>query len=603
MDNQVYETYRLKRTGVADSLAAVMKRSNRLVLLRPLVFLAAAGLTMVFAFLSLQAVFLWGAGLLLLCFVIMLIKHNRIKARIKYLEQLIQLNDAAMQRLDGQWQDFSNTGERFMDREHRYTADLNIFGPGSLFQYLNAATSLVGEERLAGWLSAPAAGDEITPRQQAITELAPRLDWRQHFQTTGLLEGRGKPGNLAKLLAWAEEKPLLTNKYVSLLLFLPAVTLVLAVAGFFHWLPLLPNWLWILPLAVQIMIMVWFSKPAGQMFGQTENMAEEIRRWSALLGCIEPEQYDAALLRQLQSQLLQGGGPPSQRIKKLFAIIDRVSFRYSSIYLVINIGLLWDLRTLVKLEEWRAESGRLLRSWVEVIAAFEALASLAGLAYEHPHWTMPAITGAAPFFKAVALGHPLIKEETRVSNDVTLAEPGVILLITGSNMSGKSTLLRTVGINLVLAYAGAAVCAKELSCSRMNLYTSIHINDNLEKNISTFYAELQRIKLILDAAKSGEPTLFLIDEIFKGTNSKDRIIGAQAVIKNLNRLGAMGLVSTHDLELSRLEQEIPQIKNYHFTDQISGREISFDYRLKTGVSTSTNAIALMKIVGIQTDNS
>jgi len=601
MANPIYETYQLKKASVAEELSAVMKQNNLLVILRPLVFLAAAGFSVAYSFLAPRPVFLLGSGILLAVFLLMLIKHNRIKAKIKYLELLAHINDNAMRRLDGQWPEFPNTGERFADPEHRYTTDLNIFGQGSLFQYLNAATSFVGEERLAHLLSCQTGLDEIKQRQQAIMELSPRLDWRQHFQAIGTMESTRTPGNLKKLLSWAEEKPVFTSKYISLLLFCPVVTLALAVLGFLHLTPLIPNGLWILPLGFQIMIVVWISKTAYRMFGKTENTAYEIRRWSALLGCIEPEHYDSPLLQRLKSKLLQSGDTPSRQIKKLFGIVDRISFRHSSIYLVINIGLLWDLRTLIKLEEWRSNSGPSLRSWIEVIAEFEALSSLAGLAHDFPHWTMPEITESAPAFWAVALGHPLIKEETRVSNDVELPGPGTILLITGSNMSGKSTLLRTVGINLILAYAGAPVCARELSCSLMNVYTSIHINDNLEKNISTFYAELQRIKLIVDAARSGKPIIFLIDEIFKGTNSKDRIIGAQAVIKSLNRLAAIGLVSTHDLELSRLEKEIPRVKNYHFTDQISGREISFDYRLKPGVSKSTNAIALMKIIGIQTE--
>jgi len=596
MDNQIYENYQSKRARVAEKLSGVMKHNNRLVLLRPLVFLAAVGLSLVYSFLSAKPVYLFGSGMLIVIFLFLIAKHNRIKARAQYLEFLVHINDMAVRRLEGKWLGFANTGENFINPEHRYSSDLNIFGRGSLFQYVNAATSIVGEERLAHLLSSQTSLAEIQQRQEAIQELGLRLDWRQHFQATGMLDSIKKPGGLEKLLAWAEEKPVYTNKYISLLLFIPFITLSLAVLGYFH---LITSYLWVIPLGFQVLIVTVTGKKAYQTFNKTGSAVTEIQRCSALLACIEPENFEAPLLKELKNTLVKHGDTPSRQIKKLFGIVDRMSLRYSSIHPVINIAILWDLQTLIKLENWRGGSGRSLREWIGVLAEFEALSSLAGLAHDYPHWTVPQITESAPAIKAVALGHPLIRDEIRVSNDVELPAPGTILLITGSNMSGKSTLLRTIGINLILAYAGAPVCAKEFNCALMNVYTSIHINDNLEKNISTFYAELQRIKLIVDAARSGESIIFLIDEIFKGTNSKDRILGARAVIKNLNELAAIGLVSTHDLELSRLEHESPLIKNYHFTDQISGQEITFDYRLKPGVSKSTNAIALMKIIGIE----
>ena len=598
MDNQIYEAYQLKRAKVAEKLSGVMKYNNRLVLLRPLVFVAAVAFSLAYSFLSAKPVYLLGSGILVVIFLFLIAKHNRIKARAKYLEFLVLINDMALKRLEGKWLGFANTGQDFIKPDHRYSPDLNIFGQGSLFQYVNAATSVVGAEKLAHWMSFQTNLSKIKQRQEAIKELGCRLDWRQHFQATGMLDSIKKTGRLENLLAWAEEKPVYKNKYITLLLFIPFITLSLAVLGYFH---LITPYLWVMPLGFQVLIVAVTGKTAYQTFNKTGGAVTEIQRCSALLACIEPENFEAPLLKELKHILVKHGDTPSRRIKKLFGIVDRMSLRYSSIHPVINIAILWDLQTLIKLENWRGSSGRALRVWIGVVAEFEALSSLAGLAHDHPHWTTPQITETAPAIKAVALGHPLIKDEIRVHNDVELPEPGTVLLITGSNMSGKSTLLRTIGINLILAYAGAPVCAKEFNCSLMNVYTSIHINDNLEKNISTFYAELQRIKLIVDAARSGEPIIFLIDEIFKGTNSKDRIIGARAVIKSLNELGAIGLVSTHDLELSRLEHESPLIKNYHFTDRVSGRKITFDYRLKPGVSKSSNAIALMKIIGIEID--
>ncbi|TYO97447.1 MutS-related protein [Desulfallas thermosapovorans] len=596
MDESIYRVYQAKKKKVAAKLSVIKKQNELFVVLRPLVFLAAAGLSIAYSFWLANPLYLICIDLMVLIFIAMVVKHNRIKAEIKYLETQVAINDKGLRRLEGKWGEFADTGERFIDPEHRYASDLNIFGQGSLFQYINAATTMVGENRLAQLLTSPSSLEEIARRQQALQELSRRFDWRQHFQTTGmLLDKDKKAGDLEKLLGWAEEKPVFTNKYTLFLPVIPLVTLILALLGYFDF---IPPYIWVFPFVLQILVVTLTEKTAHQTFIKTGNTVNELYRYSAQLVCIETENFNTPLLKSLKRKLIGGGEPPSRQVGQLFKIMDRISMRYSSLHPVINIGLLWDLQTVIRLEKWRESSGRSLRGWIEIIAEFEALSSLAGLVHDHPGWAMPEITGSKPALKATILGHPLIKDEIRVCNDVELAEPGTVLLITGSNMSGKSTLLRTVGINLVLAYAGAPVCAGRFSCSMMDVYSSIHINDNLEKNISTFYAELLRIKLIVDAAKTGKPMIFLIDEIFKGTNSRDRITGAKAVIKALHELGSVGLVSTHDLELARLENEIPLIRNYHFTDQITGRDITFDYRLKPGVSRSTNALALMKIIGI-----
>jgi len=596
MDEAILRRYQNNRDKYSAKLSAINKQNDLLVFLRPLVFLAGVGFSLAYSFWLPKPGFLFGIGVLAIIFMWMLTVHKRIKAQFTYWEALVRINENAIHRLEDQWVEFPNTGERYADPEHRYAADLNIFGHGSLFQYVNAATSPVGEDRLAQMLGSPAGLKEINDRQQALQELSRQLDWRQHFQATGMLDNGKQTGDLEKLLAWSEEKLVLTNKYLPLLLLIPVVTIILAALGY---LQVLPSYLWAFPLAIQIVIVALTGRTALETFVKTGNTVNELKRYAALLTCIEQENFTVPLLISLKKKLSRDEDAPSRQIKQLFTIVERSNLRYSSLHPLINIGLLWDLQTLVKLQKWRSTSGRSLRAWVEVIAEFEALSSLAGLVHDHPGWAMPEISDAQPVLQALELGHPLIKDDVRVCNDVELAQPGTVLLITGSNMSGKSTLLRTVGINIVLACAGAPVCAKQFRCSLMGVYSSIHINDNLEKNISNFYAELLRIKLIVDSARTGKPMIFLIDEIFKGTNSKDRILGAQAVIRSLHELGAIGLVSTHDLELGRLADTIPLIKNYHFTDKISGREITFDYRLKPGVSKSTNALALMKIIGLE----
>ena len=598
MDSTVLQSYQTKKDQSQAKLSAINKQSELFIILRPLTFMAMVALSLVYSFLSDNPIYLVGIGILAVIFVIMLIKHRRIKAQVAYWEALVQINEQAISRLEGSWTVFPNTGERFIDLEHPYSSDLNIFGKASLFQYINSATTLVGEERLAQMLNSPAPLDEIKQRQEALGELSSLFDWRQHFQAMGMLDYLKKDGDAKALLDWAEEKPSINKPYILWVRFMPLLTIALALLGYWG---VLPSFLWSVPLAIQIAVIVVTGKDSQEEFTKTGNMVGALKRYSTLLTCIEEEEFRGGLLNDLQKKLVQKGVVPSQQIKQLFNIVEMSDLRYSSMHPIINIALLWDLQTLIRMQNWRVSSGCHLRAWVRSLAEFEALSSLAGLMYDHPHWAVAEVTDGEASLKAEDLGHPLIREENRVSNNVELSSPGAVLLITGSNMSGKSTLLRTVGINIVLACAGAPVCATMFKCAWLKVYSSIHINDNLEKNISNFYAELLRIKIIMDAAKIGEPMIFLIDEIFKGTNSKDRILGAQSVVKNLHRLRAIGLVSTHDLELSRLEQGLPLVKNYHFTDQIKGNEIAFDYQLKPGVSQSTNALALMKIIGIEVD--
>lgn len=597
MTDKLFQTYQARKTNFEQNLAKKTKLSDLLVLFRSLVSLFALG-CLVYGFSKKIPGFVLYALPLILLFLILVIKHQQIKKQISYLESIVQINENALLRLSGKWTDFPNTGDRFINPEHPYSTDLNIFGRGSLFQYLNATTSFMGEQALAKLLNTPANYAEIQPRQQAIQDLAQRLDWRQHFQATGM-DNVQQTRNPAQLLAWAEGKPLLSNKKsVYLLWMLPLLTLSLLTLTAFR---LVPVYVPMLTLAVQLLIVIFSEKIVRQAFNETGKAVAELERYSALLKCIELEDFQAPLLIDLKRKLYTCTQTSSHQIKVLARLADRITLRYSPfIHFFINIITFWDLSTLKKLETWQSKSGSSLRKWLNVIGDLEALASLAIPAHDHPNWVLPEVRDCPPIFEAASLGHPLISEDLRICNDVSLPAQGTTLVITGSNMSGKSTFLRTIGINLVLAYAGAPVCARSLRCSLMNIYSSMQVQDNLEQRISTFYAELKQIKLIVDAAALGQPIIFLLDEIFKGTNSKDRIFGAKTVIRKLSTLSAIGLVTTHDLELGALEQEHPQfIRNCHFTDTIHDNRICFDYRLKPGIAQTTNAIALMKMIGIE----
>ncbi len=590
----IAEIYQKNKTNYQAALTGVQKTDGTLVFYRSMVALLALGLFLYGTFQKVYVLYFLLVPIVLL-FTILVNKHQKIRKQIIFLENLIRINQQALLRLAGQWTDFSQTGERFMAPEHPFTGDLSIFGQGSLFQYINATNLMTGEQALAKLLSEESNYQDIGARQCALRELAPQLDWRQKFQAIGM-GSRYKEGELEKLWLWAREKAYFFQNKANYLILLPVVTWLFVILMAFRLVPTyVPLGLFIL----QVLLVTVGQAFIAKIFQDTEKAAVELTRLSQLLAHIEGQKFQAPLLVTLQRKLLKNKNSAAQQVKALSQIAALINLRYSVLYHFFNALFFCDLYTIRTLEKWKSQYGMSLEQWFRVIGHFEALASLAVLAHDHPHWAFPEVKNEEPFFSAVNLGHPLIHQSVRVCNEVSLRQPGTVHIITGSNMSGKSTLLRTVGINLVLAYAGAPVCANELRCSQMSVYTSMRVQDSLEESVSSFYAELKRIKLVIEAARREKPLIFLLDEIFKGTNSRDRITGARTVIKNLAQQNVIGFVTTHDLELGALEKECPtQIKNYHFTDEIIDQTITFDYRLKEGVSKTTNALALMKMVGI-----
>ena len=595
------ETYQKLIAKYKNKLSITLKLNDRIVLLRTLFFITAAGLA-VYGFTTDKFSYLIGSLPLLFVFLWLVVKQQKVKEQIVYIKNIITINETALDRIAWKWTGFSNTGQWFADPGHPYTTDLNIFGQGSLFQYISCTTSYMGDQALAGILDKQPGYQKILYRQQAIQDLAGRLQWRQNFQALGMGKAVHRE-NPVKLLEWARGIPsnLINNKYLPLVWLLPAITIITLILWAYNIAQL--NLL-LAMLAVQLLIVVATSrKVMRQAFNRAERFTPVLENYSALIKCIETGDFKAPLLLELKDKLSYGNGTASKQVKILSGIADRIKLRYSFIHIVINILTLYDLYNFIRLEEWKSKNGRSLPQWLDVIGEFEALSSLAGMAYDNPDRVYPEVVDSPPLLEASSLGHPLISKDTRVPNDASFPGSGTIFVITGSNMSGKSTYLRTIGINLILAYAGAPVCAGSMRCSVMNVYSSMQIHDNLEQRISTFYAELKRIKIIVDAAVACEPVLVLLDEIFKGTNSRDRIAGAKTVVKKLCSLSVLGLITTHDLELGVLAKECPRcVSNYHFTDEITGNQIHFDYRLKPGISQTTNAIALMRMVGIDMDD-
>jgi DNA mismatch repair ATPase MutS len=544
--------------------------------------------------------------LTLLLFGYLAFHHGRIRGQLKYAEVLSGINRKGIERAAGRWVAFADSGAEFKDDDHPYASDLDLFGQASLFQWINAAQTPLGRETLAKVLKQePGEPMEILARQEAVTELARKLAWRQRFESEGLLV-RDKLEPTAPLVQWAgESRPAYLQPWVKVgIRILPAVTLVMvalyAVNGSISW-PV-PTMLVIL----QGLLLRAYGKERARVLTMVYRLEASLRTYSRMLERFENQKFNVQWLRARQGKLRDAAGRSAfAQIHRLSTIADRISNRENAFFLILNILTLWDYQCMVALEAWKKGSGKLLGTWLDVIAEIEALSSLANIRFDKPDWAMPTVveeqsqtTSDSGGLSAQKMGHPLITRN-RVSNDFEVKAPSRITVITGSNMSGKSTFLRTVGVNLVLAYMGAPVCAEHFSCSSMRLWTSMRVSDNLEQNVSSFYAELLRIKRIVEAARTGKSVCFLLDEIFKGTNSHDRHQGARALITQLQKDGAYGLISTHDLELGDLERESNgRIENYHFREYYQGGEIRFDYTLRPGISTTRNALYLIKMVGI-----
>jgi len=542
----------------------------------------------------------WGTmAAFLLLFIYLVVIHDKAIKIKEYISALYNINNMSKMRLEGQWKDFEDRGDDFKDDRHPYSQDLDIFGNASLFQWINTSYTGTGREALAKALIQPCSDiKEIKLRQGAVDELSKMRWWRQRLAVEGLLAGVRYHDD-GELLKWSlENNSIYRNPWVIMgLRIMPVITISSLVLSFgFH---LIPNSIFIMLALIQFGMLALGADKRNRALGTAYNYKNQIKLYAKILEHIEKPRFNSPYLVKLQKELLNSDGQrASKQIKKLERIVESISNRNNAMFLPINILLLWDYQGMIALESWREKLGRLVKSWIDIIGEIESLSSLAQIRHDHPDWAMPHFTEEHSVFRAKSIGHPLLSGK-RVCNDVALEKPTRALLITGSNMSGKSTLLRTAGINLVLAYAGAPVCAKYMMCSIMSIHTCMRVSDNLGKNISSFYAELLRIRAIVNASRGEKQVFFLLDEIFKGTNSQDRHIGAKTVIKKLCESNALGMVSTHDLELGNLEVESRgQVKNYHFQEYYKNDRIHFDYKLRPGISTTRNAMYLMRMVGI-----
>jgi Ca2+/Na+ antiporter len=540
--------------------------------------------------------------LFLVVFIYLVVYQDKLINRIKYTTLLLDINKTSIKRVNGEWNSFADAGEDFLEDSHNYTSDLDIFGKGSLFQWISAATIFTGREKLRDLLTfIEGSRTDICEREEAVEELAMMLNWRQRFSAEGMTTSK-KIDNPEELIAWGEESNEFYRKtlVIAVIRICPIITILLVTAGFI--MNIIPRYLPSIALLIQFILVTYNSRDRHRMFNLFENYSNDLRVYFRMLKHFETRKYRSVLINRIKKGIRSKDGIEAfKQIDKLSAIVDSLANRRNMFYSIFNTLTLWDFQGMVDLEKWKQQSGNLLKDWFDALGMMEALASLSIIQFENPDWVMPNISDRVEaLFKAKDLGHPLLVGR-RVCNDLRIDEKTRVLLITGSNMSGKSTLLRTAGINLVLAYAGAPVCAGFFVASIMEIATCMRIKDNLEENISSFYAELLRIKRIIGEAGSGKRVFFLLDEIFKGTNSHDRHAGARVLIDKLSHTNSIGMVSTHDIELCDLEKKNDKIANYHFQEYYEEGKINFDYILRQGSSTTRNAFHLMRLAGIEVD--
>jgi MutS domain V len=596
-NNDPQSIYTQRLTELKKKLEQLLKRKKLLGWLRLLSLLVVIVLVWLlwpYGFAIVTPAFVVLSGLFLYC-VFLDLKN---KEEIETVNRLILINQKELAILQYHFTEEPD-GHLFMPATHEYANDLDIFGRASLYQYINRTTSEQGNKLIADWLLHPGTTDDILQRQDACKELSGQLQWRQELQACGIIN----PVTTAteqKVNEWLQEKNMFINKsYWRVVRYLlPVISLSalgLNIAGILTSSVFYP-----------LILLFWFiasyiSKLIMPAYIKLNKIVPELDTLSGSISLIEDISFNSSLLHKIKNKVSNQSYKTSASINELKNILKRLDYRLNPIvFIPLNTFLLWDLQQVIDLEKWKRNNQQNISGWFHALAEMESLSTLATLAFNHPDWYYPGIENHEGNFAMEEGGHPLIPKSKRVNNSFTIQEDSRLNLITGSNMAGKSTFLRSVGVNIVLAMMGAPACAKYLSLSPTKVLSSMRVNDNLEENTSTFYAELKKLKEVIEAINKKEKVFLLLDEILRGTNSADRHTGSKALIRQLVHQNAVGLIATHDLELARLADELPRrIHNYHFDVQVANDELYFDYKLKEGICQSLNASILMKKIGIE----
>jgi hypothetical protein len=545
----------------------------------------------------------WWTALPLLAFAVLMQRHDRVIRGRDAAARAIAFYERGMARIEDRWSGTGERGDRFCDDRHLYANDLDLFGRGSLFELLSLARTRAGEETLASWLKTASPAGEIRARQQAIDELTPALDLREALALAGTDVAASVDSEL--LVRWAEGAAVLPRRWlrgVAMLLTANAV----ATAAF--WAFTGNSGPFIALVVAEVLFFAPQRRRIQQALHAAEGPARDLDVLAHVLQRLERERFSSARLAALRQGLDTAGVPASDAIGRLGRLVELHDWQHNQFFAPFAATLLWGTHLAWAIEEWRRHHGSQVAAWLRTVGEFEALGSLSAYRYEHPDAAFPDIVDSPPpdrrgLFEGVGLGHPLIARTQMVRNDVRLSGELRLLIVSGSNMSGKSTLLRTVGINAVLALAGAPVCAASLRLTPFVVGATLRIQDSLQEGRSRFYAEITRVRELTDVARGPVPLLFLLDELFHGTNSHDRLVGASGVLRSLLDRGAIGLITTHDLALTAVANELaPRAANVHFEDRFEGGDLHFDYRMKPGPVTRSNALALMRAVGLDVES-
>jgi hypothetical protein len=587
----LYAERRAQRRERADALA----RTTR-ILSNARLAVFAVGIALAWLALWKQLVSGFWLAPLALGFIALVLRHDRERRALLHAERgaLFYSRGLARLELDAK-SDWGNTGERYSHPEHSYATHLDLFGPGSLFSLLSQAQTEKGEEYLARWLLGAAPPGEVRARQAAARELRPRLALREDWFALGPEAREGlRPESLVK---WATAPARLGDRALRIgVAVLSSATLTAVIAALVRG----RGGLWVAVLfGLQAVAWNFLRARVSAVLEEISARTRDLEHLSVLLALVEAERFESPRLRALRAALDTDESPPSRQIKELHRLVAILDWRRNQFFAPIALMLMWGVNLAFALEAWRARCGAGVARWLESLGELEALADLANYSFEHPEDPFPEISDSGPRFHAQGLGHPLIDESRCVRNDLSLDPDHALVVVSGSNMSGKSTFLRSVGTGVVMALAGAPVRARSLQVSPLALGAVLRVQDSLRDGASRFYAELLALRRVVERCREPLPVLFLLDEILNGTNSHDRRIGAEALLRGLLARGAVGLVTTHDLALTAIADELaPRAKNAHFEDQLQNGALHFDYRLRDGVIARGNALALMRAVGL-----
>ena len=591
-----YEIYKKRADEYGSMESKLQKTVNRLSLARLISFVAALVL-----FVSLSSVSLVIAivcsSVSLLIFVWLIVRYEEAEKQRVFYKHLATINERELKCIEGYFSDFRD-GSGYISRDHPYSYDLDIFGHSSLFQYINRTSSKPASDLLASFLSEAAPVGEIKKRQEAIAELMPCIDWRQRLMTLGY--SISDAGNDPKsLMSWLESENIfparLNLRIVTVILSLLSLAIIgVVISG-------LPASLLAPILTFNFIFFFSKNRKVMRLHEQVSKSSDLLKSYASIIEMIETERFTSERLSLLQKVFRDDNIIVSKQVKRLSKLVNRLDRRMNVLVsMPLNILFFADIHFCLALEKWKSDNAAKIPQWFEAMSEFEVLSSFANMSFNNPGWAVPVIESDFFVFRSENMGHPLIPARRCITNSIEITGKGKTIIVTGSNMSGKSTFLRTCGINTVLALAGANVCASSFTVSPASIYSSMRISDSLEDNISSFYAELKRLRSIISSAEKDPHMFLLLDEILRGTNSNDRFTGSVALIKQLSGYGTVTMVATHDLKLAELSEEIKEkTDNYHFDVKVSGEELFFDYKLTPGICTSLNASILMKKMGIR----